>query len=1415
MRSRPTIWILLCLLLGACVWLLFHQGGRRTEAGKSGTPASPAAATASNGTKPSMAANVPANGFSSTALVKSNSFPFRLSNTPKSIGELVNDPRAILLANALIDTRLPLNLSIPKNLQSRGDPGAYIVQANGPIDGAFREMLASDGAQIVSYIPNNAYLVEVPAAGANVIAAAGFSVIPFEPYYKLPPSLLSVVAEGQPQVISELTVAAYPGTADETEAALDKAGLKIAGQEWSPFGQIFTVRNVRDVAALAQMPLVQRVEPFHRRVPANDLSRWVLGVSGSSIAQTNYMNLYGSNVIVEVNDSGVDTNHPDFLTGGAAPLRVFFNNPADGYDTDGHGTHVAGIIAGDGFKSPTVTNAEGSFNPGTNGQYRGKAPLAKIFAMNKDDADQDLQLAAVQTNALISNNSWAIDDSYGYDLYAAIYDAGTRDSAPYETGSQPVLFVFAAGNNGGGDDTSDPGGGNPGTVQSPATAKDVISVAAIQEWRNVTNEVTNADGTVGTPWAAETSTDYRIAGFSARGNVGIGTEGTYERFKPDVAAPGTFVVSTRSTEWDQQAYYYQNPTNDDSGEFDDITIPPYSSWVNAFPLVPTNALQVDISVVPSADSPDLFSTNLTLWIGLETAPGLDYATNAAATNIYYSIPPNPPGLTAIFNSESFVGFNYAISNSTAQTVTFDLYTDIITTNGEGNEELVLSNLNNGLGPWYRYESGTSMAAADISGVLALMQDYFINHTAQTNPSPALLKALLINGARATGVYNYQVENAINYEGWGLANLPDSIPAGITNQFNQPCASFFMDQSPTNALATGDSRTFFVSFTTNAALSSLRFTLAWTDPPGNPAAAIKLVNNLDLIVTNYDDPTNPVVYFGNDIPGSSIYNEGWAADTLTNSLTNGLPVDSINNVENIFLPIGAGTNFSVTVVGRGVNVNAVSAQTNDFNGNFAPNIVQDYALVVSGNGGVITVANNPVISNPTAGQDITVVTNSNLPLENQFAGANAQLLGTNTISLGGPNTGFGTNAILTIGQTNQWHFYVVTNNTSFTNAAFVTFLPPTLSIPRMGVFANSDANSTQPEADIDLYVAGPGDVNAANLLNLDPNVISNCVNGNDGDLASLGRGGTEYVTFNNSASGNVYYIGVKAEDQEAAEYDFLPVFSATPFSQNGTNGQVIYGIPVPINIPDGSPQNPGYAYVLAIALYPMEVQNVIVTNIIQHENFGDLIGSLNFNGINVVLNNHDSIYSNSEYYGFVYDDSQNPIAGSQRTDGPGNLQNFTAQQAVGAWLLTEEDNSLTQTGSVQSFSMLIQPHINHAKGLGLDTGIFTLGSNSVFDTYVDVPVKSYHVPDEAATPRIPSPHRTIAANRAAGQDPEVLLCSLANFEVLLSKDQLKKLYKNPQGYAKKVAQRYDELVKQGWALPVYQEMVVSEASRATF
>src|SRR5208282_2458694 len=98
------------------------------------------------------------------------------------------------------------------------------------------------------------------------------------------------------------------------------------------------------------------------------------------------------------------------------------------------------------------------------------------------------------------------------------------------------------------------------------------------------------------------------------------------------------------------------------------------------------------------------------------------------------------------------------------------------------------------------------------------------------------------------------------------------PAGITTNVNATGETMLiLDQSPATALATGDSHTYTITVSTNAAVLPLQITLVWTDPPGDPAAAIKLVNSLELVVTNFDDPTTPIVFYGNDIAAGNTYN----------------------------------------------------------------------------------------------------------------------------------------------------------------------------------------------------------------------------------------------------------------------------------------------------------------------------------------------------------------------------------------------------------------------------------------------------------------------------------------------------------------------------------------------------------------
>jgi subtilisin family serine protease len=474
MRTRWLVFSL-CLLCLAGAWFFWHQPvttrTRPSALPKSAVPT--VTATSSASTAPKILTAVSTNAAGSA---KTNQFPWRLSNTSKSLDQLVGDRHAILLENALIDTTGPLNLSIPKNLQSPGDPGAYIVQARGPIDNAFRAMLARSGAEIVSYIPNDAYLVRAPAGVANGLGGnpQTQAVIPFEPYYKISssmpvtvgqkalssapmktnraagPSLLALAVKQSPLPAGTcLTLGLFKNGAAATVAQIEKLGGRIVARDNSPFGPVVRVQPPADWVALAALPGVQIVEPYHPRVHANDLSRATVGVAADTQVATNYLGLSGSNVLVEVNDSGIDATHPDFGTGANTSLVRVFGDSANLVDSNGHGTHVAGTIAGSGLESPTVTNAQGSIMPGTNWQFRGMAPLATLLAMNWYDSDQELQEAAAQTNALISNNSWNYGDN-AYDLAAASYDAAVRDALPGVTGSQPVLFVFSAGNSGAG-----------------------------------------------------------------------------------------------------------------------------------------------------------------------------------------------------------------------------------------------------------------------------------------------------------------------------------------------------------------------------------------------------------------------------------------------------------------------------------------------------------------------------------------------------------------------------------------------------------------------------------------------------------------------------------------------------------------------------------------------------------------------------------------------------------------------------------------------------------------------------------------------------------------------------------------------------------------------------------------------------
>src|ERR1051326_1941482 len=395
MRWRPLTWFLLSVLffIGAG---FFWNLGERWQAAKQGR--SPSQAT-TNGLTPvgpqpkpsverpsvehrSVNAAIPSTLETRHSTPTNHVFAYRLTNSSASGNQLAAIPKAVLLENALFDTGQPINADIPAHLRAQGDPGAYIVQSREPLDADFRNLLKNAGATIVAYVPNNAYLVRASASIARQLAAnpRAQSVLPYEPYYKLKGSLLKhAVDQDSIPENTALNVLLFADGSQTTAAELQKLGVTVLSQEQSPFGPVYKIRPSPDsLSALAGLAGVQEIEMAGIRVPANDLSRTTLGVSTNTQVATNYLGLTGSNILVNINDTGVDTNHPD-LQG-----RVFVDQPLSGVDTNGHGTHVAATIIGNGSQSMTVTNAYGSLLIGghaTNGQFRGVAPAANLYSL--------------------------------------------------------------------------------------------------------------------------------------------------------------------------------------------------------------------------------------------------------------------------------------------------------------------------------------------------------------------------------------------------------------------------------------------------------------------------------------------------------------------------------------------------------------------------------------------------------------------------------------------------------------------------------------------------------------------------------------------------------------------------------------------------------------------------------------------------------------------------------------------------------------------------------------------------------------------------------------------------------------------------------------------------------------------------
>jgi hypothetical protein len=215
----------------------------------------------------------------------------------------------------------------------------------------------------------------------------------------------------------------------------------------------------------------------------------------------------------------------------------------------------------------------------------------------------------------------------------------------------------------------------------------------------------------------------------------------------------------------------------------------------------------------------------------------------------------------------------------------------------------------GISENYLYMGGTSQAGPHVSGAAAAFVQYYRETHTHATPSPALVKAALINAA--VDMDDTQGTRSIPNmdEGWGRVDLMPLLAS------ERRCE--FLDQ--TVALRTGESHTTTV--VVSDASEPLRITLAYTDEPGFPGAIPALVNDLDLEIVGPD---------GSLYRGNQFFNG--------ESVTDPAAADAVNNVEAVHLTEPLPGEYVVRVYARRVVADA-RGDTPEFD--------QDFALVVSG------------------------------------------------------------------------------------------------------------------------------------------------------------------------------------------------------------------------------------------------------------------------------------------------------------------------------------------------------------------------------------------------------------------------------------------------------------------------------------
>ncbi len=299
------------------------------------------------------------------------------------------------------------------------------------------------------------------------------------------------------------------------------------------------------VSALPALQADPEVASIHLDHPVKGMDSTTNSVVGVSAAWND--GYTGSGIGVAVIDSGINDSSLDLWNSSQSHSRVVYHQDFTGtatsnssgakYDLYGHGTHVAGIVGGNGYLS--------------SGNYSGVAPavtLVDLRALDSTGVGSDSTVIDAIQEAISLQNTYNIQ-VINLSLGRGIAESYTQDplcQAVESAWQSGLVVVVAAGNYG---RLSVDGSDGYGTVTAPGNDPLVITVGAL-----------NSTGS--TSQSAEIMTSYTSKGPTTYDHV----------VKPDIMAPGNAIVSLYAPGATLEADYPAQVVDGNNGKADYFTL---------------------------------------------------------------------------------------------------------------------------------------------------------------------------------------------------------------------------------------------------------------------------------------------------------------------------------------------------------------------------------------------------------------------------------------------------------------------------------------------------------------------------------------------------------------------------------------------------------------------------------------------------------------------------------------------------------------------------------------------------------------------------------------------------------------------------------------------------------------------------